>query len=110
MEYLDWHPDGNIIAVSDANGRIQCYDSCLSCIHLQPLTEETKPSALLDMQTKVGNKNLVHMKWMSFETAKHPVNQSDAILHLVFEKYKYYFFIFIFDFLFHIFCTHLGAL
>jgi len=85
---LDWHPDGNLIAVSDSNGRIQCYDSCLSCISLQPLTEDTVPSAWLDVQSKVGNKKLFYMKWMPYETTKNPVNYSDAILHLVFEKYK----------------------
>ncbi|XP_027845729.2 WD repeat-containing and planar cell polarity effector protein fritz homolog [Aphis gossypii] len=86
VEYLDWHPDGNIIAVSDSNGRIQCYDSCLSCIHLQPLTEEANSLAWLDFQSKVGNKKLFFMKWMPYETTKHPTNQSDAVLHLVFEK------------------------
>jgi len=88
VEYLDWHPDGNIFAVSDSNGRIQCYDSCLSCIRLQPLAEEASTSTWLDMQSKVGNKRLFHMKWMSNETAKYPMYQSDAVLHLVFEKYN----------------------
>lgn len=87
MEYLDWHPDGNLIAVSDVNGRIQCYDSCLSCINLQPLTGETGNSPWLDVQSKIGNKKLFHMKWMPCETSKYPMNQSNAILHLVFEKY-----------------------
>jgi len=88
VEHLDWHPDGNIFMVSDNNGKIQCYDSCLSCIHLQPLAEETSTSTWLDIPSKVGNKTLFHMKWMSSETAKHSANQSDAILHLVFEKYR----------------------
>lgn len=87
MEFLDWHPDGNIIAVADSHGKIQCYDSCLSCIRIQPLTEETNTSVWLDAQSKVGNKKLLYMKWMPNEATKHPVNQSDAILHLVFEKY-----------------------
>lgn len=88
VEHLDWHPDGNLIAVSDSSGRIQCYDSCLSCISLQPLTEDTVASGWLDVQSKVGNKKLFYMKWMPGETAKNGVNHSDAILHLVFEKYK----------------------
>lgn len=91
VEYLDWHPDGNIIAVSDSNGRIECYDSCLSCIRLQPLAEELSTTPWLDVQSKVGNKKLFCMKWMPYETAKYPVNQSDAILHLIFEKYCYFF-------------------
>lgn len=86
---MDWHPDGNIIAVADSNGRIQCYDSCLSCIRLQPLTEETSTTAWLDVQSKIGNKKLFHIKWMPYEIAK-PVNQSDAVLHLVFEKYEHF--------------------
>jgi len=90
VEYLDWHPDGNLIAVSDSNGRIQCYDSCLSCIRLQPLTEETNSSAWLDFQSKVGNKKLFSVKWMPYETTKHAVNQSDAVLHLIFEKYDFF--------------------
>lgn len=89
MEFLDWHPDGNIFAVSDSNGRIQCYDSCLSSICLQPLTEETNTSTWLGIQSKIGNKKLFHMKWMSSEAAKHPMSQSDAILHLIFEKYNH---------------------
>jgi len=90
VEYLDWHPDGNIFAVSDSNGRIQCYDSFLSCIRLQPLAEEANTSTWLDMQLKVGNKRLFQMKWMSNETVKYPMYQSDAILHLVFEKYNHF--------------------
>lgn len=86
MEYLDWHPDGNIIAVSDSNGRIQCYDSCLSCIHLQPLTESTSTSTYLNVQSIVGNKKLFLMKWMPNETPKNHVSQSDAVLHLIFDK------------------------
>lgn len=84
---MDWHPDGNVIAVSDSRGRIQCYDSSLSCIRLQPLTEETSTSHWLDIQSKIGNKQLFYLKWMPYETSRHPLNQSDAILHLVFEKY-----------------------
>jgi len=90
VEYLDWHPDGNVIAVSNSNGKIQFYDSCLSCIRLRPLTEETNSSAWLDFQSKVGNRKLFSMKWMSYETTKHPVNQPDAVLHLIFEKYEYF--------------------
>lgn len=86
---MDWHPDGNIIAVSDSNGRIQCYDSCLSCINLQPLTERTSTLPYVDIQSKIGNKKLFLMKWMPSETSKHHTNQSDAVLHLIFQKYRY---------------------
>lgn len=72
--------------MSDSYGRIQCYDSCLSCIRLQPLTEETGTSDWLDIQSKVGNKKLFHMKWMPYETTKQHVNLTDAVLHLIFEK------------------------
>lgn len=86
MEYLDWHPDGSIIVVADSNGKIQCFDSCLTYINLKPLTEETDTTVWLDIQSKISNKKLLQMKWMPNETTKHPVNQSDAILHLIFEK------------------------
>lgn len=86
---MDWHPDGNIIAVSNSNGRIQCYDSCLSCINLQPLTERTNNSQYVDIQSKIGNKKLFLMKWMPNETSKHHMNQPDAVLHLIFQKYRY---------------------
>lgn len=96
IEHLDWHPDGNVIAVSDSNGRIQCYDSCLSCINLQPLTEDVSTSTWLDVQSKIENKKLFCIKWMPCDTGKHPVNHSDAVLFLVFEKYKWFFFMYIF--------------
>ncbi|XP_050438469.1 WD repeat-containing and planar cell polarity effector protein fritz homolog [Adelges cooleyi] len=90
VEFLDWHPDGNIIAVSDNSGRIQCFDSCLSQISIKPLTADaaaTNSATYLNVRSKVGSKKIIQLKWLSHhDTARYTANPCDSVLQLVFEK------------------------
>ncbi|XP_050527546.1 WD repeat-containing and planar cell polarity effector protein fritz homolog isoform X2 [Daktulosphaira vitifoliae] len=86
VEFLEWHPDGNIVAISDKNGQIQFFDSCLSQISVQPLTESVKLPNFLDLQSKVGNKKVIQLKWLNIENSKFFAYPPDAVLQLIFEK------------------------
>lgn len=86
---MEWHPDGNIIAISDKNGRIQIFDSCLSQISVKPVTESVELPHFLDLTSKVGNKKVFQLKWLNIESSKLSVYPPDSILQLIFEKYAH---------------------
>lgn len=87
---VSWHPDGMLVVVANERCQLQCFDTALSCVRNQLVSEDITPSSLLDLGSYFrAQPTLLHMEWSKkTDVSQYAENfcQTDGFLLLQFER------------------------
>ncbi|XP_014249312.1 WD repeat-containing and planar cell polarity effector protein fritz homolog [Cimex lectularius] len=80
-----WHPDGCLLLIGNERGQLQWFDSYLNCVRSQFLSEDSTPSAVLDIGSFFKYQpTLLSMTWN--RKSSNVDSHSDDLLLLHFER------------------------